>query len=43
VVLDDEGLASRVIGIYGVAVVERHGRPTLVISRDGDEAHGSGR
>jgi len=23
--------------------VERHGRPTLVISREGDEAHGSGR
>jgi single-stranded-DNA-specific exonuclease len=24
-------------------VVERYGRPTLIISRDGDEAHGSGR
>jgi len=43
VVLDDEGWHRGVIGITASRVVERHGRPTLVISRDGDEAHGSGR
>jgi len=32
-----------VIGITATRVVERYGRPTLVISREGDEAHGSGR
>src|SRR6267143_75765 len=30
-------------GIAASRVVERHGRPTLIISREGDEAHGSGR
>jgi single-stranded-DNA-specific exonuclease len=43
VVLDGEGWHRGVIGITASRVVERHGRPTLVISRDGDEAHGSGR
>ena len=32
-----------VIGIAATRVVERYGRPTLVISRNGEEAHGSGR
>jgi single-stranded-DNA-specific exonuclease len=43
VVLDGEGWHRGVIGITASRVVERHGRPALVISRDGDEAHGSGR
>jgi single-stranded-DNA-specific exonuclease len=32
-----------VIGITATRVVERYGRPALVISIDGEEAHGSGR
>jgi single-stranded-DNA-specific exonuclease len=32
-----------VIGITATRVVERYGRPALVISRNGEEAHGSGR
>jgi single-stranded-DNA-specific exonuclease len=43
VVVDGEGWHRGVIGITASRIVERHGRPTLVISRDGDEAHGSGR
>jgi single-stranded-DNA-specific exonuclease len=43
VVLDGEGWHRGVIGITASRVVERHGRPALVISREGDEAHGSGR
>jgi single-stranded-DNA-specific exonuclease len=43
VVLDGEGWHRGVIGITASRVVERYGRPTLVISRDGVEAHGSGR
>jgi single-stranded-DNA-specific exonuclease len=43
VVLDGEGWHRGVIGITASRVVERHGRPTLVISRQGEEAHGSGR
>jgi len=43
IVLDGDGWHRGVIGITASRVVERHGRPTLVISRDGDEAHGSGR
>ena len=43
VVIDGEGWHRGVIGITASRVVERHGRPALVISRDGDEAHGSGR
>jgi len=43
VVLDGEGWHRGVIGITASRVVERHGRPTLVISREGDKAHGSGR
>jgi single-stranded-DNA-specific exonuclease len=42
-VIDGEGWHRGVIGITATRVVERHGRPTLVISRDGDDAHGSGR
>ncbi len=43
VVLDGEGWHRGVIGITASRIVERHGRPTLIISREGDEAHGSGR
>jgi single-stranded-DNA-specific exonuclease len=42
-VIDGEGWHRGVIGITATRVVERYGRPTLVISRDGDQAHGSGR
>jgi single-stranded-DNA-specific exonuclease len=43
VVVDGEGWHRGVIGITASRVVERHGRPALIISREGDEAHGSGR
>ena len=42
-VIDGDGWHRGVIGITATRVVERYGRPTLVISRDGDAAHGSGR
>ena len=44
-VLDGEGWHRGVIGIVATRVVERYGRPALVISRDATtgEAHGSGR
>jgi single-stranded-DNA-specific exonuclease len=42
-VIDGEGWHRGVIGITATRVVERHGRPALVVSRDGEEAHGSGR
>src|ERR1700690_4387155 len=43
VVIDGEGWHRGVTGITATRIVERYGRPTLVISREGDEAHGSGR
>ncbi len=42
-VIDGDGWHRGVIGITATRVVERYGRPALVISRDGEEAHGSGR
>jgi single-stranded-DNA-specific exonuclease len=42
-VIDGEGWHRGVIGITATRVVERHGRPALVVSRDGEQAHGSGR
>lgn len=42
-VIDGEGWHRGVIGICASRVVDRFGRPALVISRDGEEAHGSGR
>jgi len=42
-VIDGDGWHRGVIGITATRVVERYGRPTLVVSRDGAEAHGSGR
>jgi single-stranded-DNA-specific exonuclease len=43
IVIDGDGWHRGVIGITATRVVERWGRPTLVISRDAEEAHGSGR
>jgi single-stranded-DNA-specific exonuclease len=43
IVIDGDGWHRGVIGITATRVVERYGRPTIVISRNGDEAHGSGR
>jgi single-stranded-DNA-specific exonuclease len=43
IVIDGEGWHRGVIGITATRVVERYNRPTVVISREGDEAFGSGR
>jgi single-stranded-DNA-specific exonuclease len=43
IVIDGDGWHRGVIGITATRVVERYGRPALVIARSGDEAHGSGR
>jgi len=43
IVVDGEGWHRGVIGITATRVVERYNRPAVVISRDGDEAFGSGR
>jgi single-stranded-DNA-specific exonuclease len=42
-VLDGEGWHRGVIGIVATRVVERYGKPALVISCENGEAHGSGR
>ena len=42
-VLDGEGWHRGVIGICASRLVDRYQRPAVVISRDGDEAYGSGR
>jgi len=42
-VIDGDGWHRGVIGITATRVAERYGRPALVVSRDGEEAHGSGR
>jgi single-stranded-DNA-specific exonuclease len=42
-VIEGEGWHRGVIGICATRVMERMGRPTLVVARQGDEAHGSGR
>jgi single-stranded-DNA-specific exonuclease len=42
-VFDGEGWHRGVVGIVASRVVERTGRPALVIARAGEEAHGSGR
>ncbi len=42
-VIDGEGWHRGVIGITATRIVERYGRPTLIVSRDGVDAHGSGR
>ncbi|MGH9510844.1 MAG: single-stranded-DNA-specific exonuclease RecJ [Terriglobales bacterium] len=43
IIIDGEGWHRGVIGITATRVVERYGRPTLIVSREGDLAHGSGR
>jgi single-stranded-DNA-specific exonuclease len=43
IVIDGEGWHRGVIGITAARIVERYNRPTVVISRDGAEAFGSGR
>ena len=43
IVIDGDGWHRGVIGITATRIVERYNRPTLVISREGDEAFGSGR
>ncbi len=43
IVIDGEAWHRGVIGITATRVVERYGRPALVIARNGEEAHGSGR
>jgi single-stranded-DNA-specific exonuclease len=42
-VIDGDGWHRGVIGITATRIVERYCRPTLIISRDGEEVHGSGR
>ena len=42
-VIDGDGWHRGVIGITATRVVEKYCRPTLVISRDGEDAYGSGR
>jgi single-stranded-DNA-specific exonuclease len=43
IVVDGEGWHRGVIGITATRIVERYNRPTVVISREGAEAFGSGR
>jgi single-stranded-DNA-specific exonuclease len=43
IVVDGEGWHRGVIGITATRIVERYGRPALVVSKDAEEAHGSGR
>jgi single-stranded-DNA-specific exonuclease len=43
IVIDGDGWHRGVIGITATRIVERYNRPTVVISRDGEEAFGSGR
>ena len=42
-VIDGEGWHRGVVGICATRVMESTGRPALVVARDGEEAHGSGR
>lgn len=43
IVCDGEGWHHGVIGIVASRIVEKYGRPCLIISKDGDIAKGSGR
>ena len=43
IVVDGDSWHRGVIGITATRIVERYNRPTVVISREGDEAFGSGR
>jgi single-stranded-DNA-specific exonuclease len=43
IVVDGDSWHRGVIGITATRIVQRYNRPTIVISREGDEAFGSGR
>ena len=43
IVVDGDGWHRGVIGITATRILERYNRPTIVISREGEEAFGSGR
>ena len=43
IVLDDPGWHRGILGILASRVVDRTGRPALVLTHDGGHAHGSGR
>jgi single-stranded-DNA-specific exonuclease len=43
IVIDGDGWHRGVIGITATRIVERYNRPAIVISREGEEAFGSGR
>jgi single-stranded-DNA-specific exonuclease len=43
IVIDGDGWHRGVIGITASRVVDKYCKPTLIVSRDGEEAHGSGR
>jgi single-stranded-DNA-specific exonuclease len=43
IVVDGDGWHRGVIGITATRIVEKYCRPAIVLSRVGDEAHGSGR
>jgi single-stranded-DNA-specific exonuclease len=42
-VIEGDGWHRGVIGITATRIVEKYGRPTLILSREGEESHGSGR
>ncbi|HEY6308081.1 MAG TPA: single-stranded-DNA-specific exonuclease RecJ [Candidatus Angelobacter sp.] len=42
-VFDGDGWHRGVVGIVASRVVEKTGRPALVVAKEGDQAHGSGR
>ncbi|MBE6779592.1 MAG: single-stranded-DNA-specific exonuclease RecJ [Ruminococcaceae bacterium] len=43
IVVDGVGWHHGVVGIVASRICEKYGKPAIVISRDGDTAHGSGR
>lgn len=43
IVVDGEGWQNGVIGIVAARLVDKYGKPSIVITRDGDMARGSGR
>lgn len=43
IVVDGEGWHHGVVGIVASRICEKYGKPAIVISRDGENAHGSGR
>ncbi len=43
IVVDGDGWHHGVVGIVASRICEKYGKPAIVISRDGETAHGSGR